>query len=168
MKVLWENLFKHWYTQDNLSKALLKKIPVFHQLSDKEIKDIENICHERRYKSKETVFKKNAPGEGMFIIISGNIKIYSTDSNGHEIVLANLVSGEFFGELSLLDSDTRSATAIANSDCHLLAFLRPDLQSLSKRNPQIGNKILFNLAKIIALRLRKTSNQLIETSPKLV
>ena len=77
-------------------------------------------------------------------------------------------NGEFFGELSLLDSDTRSATAIATEDSDLLAFLRPDLQSFSKRSPQTGNKILFNLAKVMAARLRKTSEQVSKNSAELV
>jgi len=82
--------------------------------------------------------------------------------------LAVLNDGEFFGELSLLDSDTRSATAVATENSDLLAFLRPDLQSFSKRNPQIGNKILFNLAKVMAVRLRKTGEQVSEKSAELV
>ena len=168
MKALWENLFRHWNKEENLSKIVLRQIPVFHDLSEKQFQEVETLCHRRRYKSGENVFKKNAPGEGMFIILSGNIEIFFIDKSGHEKVLAELGSGEFFGELSLLDSDTRSATATAKNDSQLLAFLRPDLQSLSKRNPQTGNKILFNLAQIIATRLRKTSDQLVETSPKLV
>ena len=145
MKALWENIFKHWNKQENPTKAVLKQIPVFHELSDRQMREIENLCHKRRYKQGETVFKRLAPGEGMFIILSGSIEIFTKDKSGNKNILAVLNDGEFFGELSLLDSDTRSATAIATQDSHLLAFLRPDLQSFSKRNPQIGNKILFNL-----------------------
>ena len=113
MKALWENLFRHWNKEENLSKVVLRQIPVFHDLSEKQIQEVESLCHRRRYKSGENVFKKNAPGEGMFIILSGNIEIFFIDKSGHEKVLAELGSGEFFGELSLLDSDTRSATATA-------------------------------------------------------
>ena len=168
MKALWKNLFKHWNEQENPTKAILKQIPVFHQLSDRQIREIENLCHKRRYKQGETVFKKLAPGEGMFIILSGSIEIFTEDKSGNKNILAVLNDGEFFGELSLLDSDTRSATAIATQDSHLLAFLRPDLQSFSKRNPQTGNKILFNLARVMAARLRKTSEQISENSSELV
>lgn len=167
MKALWENLFKNWNKQESLTKAVLKQIPVFHKLSDRQIHDIEKFCHKRRYKQGETVFKRLAPGEGMFIILSGTIEIFTEDNNKKN-TLAILNNGEFFGELSLLDSDTRSATAMATEDSDLLAFLRPDLQSLSKRNPQTGNKILFNLAKIMAVRLRKTSEQLSKKPPELV
>ena len=168
MKALWENIFKYWNKQENPTKAVLKQIPVFHELSDRQMREIENLCHKRRYKQGETVFKRLAPGEGMFIIISGTIEIFTTDKNGNNNILAVLNNGEFFGELSLLDSDTRSATAIASKDSQLLAFLRPDLQSFSKRNPQTGNKILFNLARVMATRLRKTSEQMSESSAELV
>ena len=168
MKALWKNLFNHWNEQESTTKAVLKQIPVFHELSDRQIHEIENLCHKRRYKQGETVFKKLAPGEGMFIIISGTIEIFTEDKKGNKNILAVLNDGEFFGELSLLDSDTRSATAIAAKDSQLLAFLRPDLQSFSKRNPQTGNKILFNLARVMAARLRNTSEQMSEKSAELV
>ena len=168
MKALWENIFKYWNKQENPTKAVLKQIPVFHELSDRQMREIENLCHKRRYKQGETVFKRLAPGEGMFIILSGKIEIFTEDKSGNKISLAVLNDGEFFGELSLLDSDTRSATAMATKNSDLLAFLRPDLQSFSKRNPQTGNKILFNLAKVMAARLRKTSEQGSEKSAELV
>ena len=168
MNALWKNIFKHWNKQENPTKAVLKQIPVFHELSDRQIREIENLCHKRRYKQGETVFKRLAPGEGMFIILSGTIEIFIEDKNGNKKTLAVLNNGEFFGELSLLDSDTRSATAMATKNSDLLAFLRPDLQSFSKRNPQTGNKILFNLAKVMAARLRKTSEQVSEKSAELV
>ena len=114
------------------------------------------------------MFKRLAPGEGMFIILSGTIEIFTEDKTGNKNILAVLNDGEFFGELSLLDSDTRSATALATKDSDLLAFLRPDLQSFSKRNPQTGNKILFNLARVMAVRLRKTSDQVSKKSAELI
>jgi len=168
MKALWENLFKHWNKQENPTKTVLKKIPVFHELTDKQIREIESLVHNRRYKSSETVFKQYAPGEGMFIILSGKIEIFAEDKKGNKKTLTLLEDGEFFGELSLLDSDTRSATAFAKEDCLLLAFLRPDLQSLSKRSPETGNTILFNLAKIMSARLRKTSEEVTETHSEAV
>ena len=168
MKALWENLFTHWYKQENPTKTVIKQIPVFHELTNKQIREIENLVHKRRYKFDETVFKQHAPGEGMFIILSGKIEIFTEDKKGNKKTLALLGNGEFFGELSLLDSDTRSATAIAYEDCLLLAFLRPDLQSLSKRSPETGNKILFNLAKFMSARLRKTSEEVTVTNSESV
>ena len=167
MKALWENLFKNWNKQESPTKAVLKQIPVFNELSDRQIHEIEILCHKRRYKQGETVFKRLAPGEGMFIILSGTIEIFTEDNNTKN-TLAILNNGEFFGELSLLDSDARSATAMATKNSDLLAFLRPDLQSFSKRDPQTGNKILFNLAKVMAARLRKTSEQVSKKSAELV
>jgi CRP-like cAMP-binding protein len=166
MKALWENLFKHWNKTENLTETILREIPVFHGLTPKQINEVSGLCHERRYKPDETVFKEHAPGEGVFIILSGRVEIFSGGANGNNQPLAVLEKGEFFGELSLLDSEKRSATARAIDDCRLLAFLRPDLQSLSKRNPQIGYLILSNLARIIAARLRKTNKHFIEANPK--
>ncbi|MCK4448175.1 MAG: cyclic nucleotide-binding domain-containing protein, partial [Candidatus Marinimicrobia bacterium] len=71
--------------------------------------------------------------------------------------------GDFFGELSLLDEEVRSASAIAKDHSTLLGFLRPDLFSLLERNPELGNKILLNLARVIGARLRKTNELLAES-----
>ncbi len=162
----WTNVFSRWNTSDNETVLTLKQVPVFHGFTNRDYREIEKLIHERNYKPGETVFKRNAPGEGMYVILTGNVEIFMEDLSGNKNTLAELTNGEFFGELSLLDDDIRSATAIATDHSKLLGFFRPDLFSLLERNPELGNKILLNLAKVIGTRLRKTNRLLTETQQR--
>ncbi len=159
---LWTNIFSHWKSSDNQTVLTLKQVPIFHGLKNREYKEIEKLIHERNYKPSETVFKENAPGEGMFVILSGKVEIFVEGADEKKNVLAELSDGEFFGELSLLDDDIRSATAITTVHSRLLGFFRPDLFSLLERNPELGNKLLLNLSRVIGTRLRKTNELLIQ------
>jgi len=99
----------------------------------------------------------------MYIILSGGVEIAIGIRAGEKKVLAQLGEGDFFGELSLLDTENRSASAIATDHTQLLVFSQPDLLSLLERNPVLGNKILLNLARVISARLRKTNELLTES-----
>ncbi len=156
----WTNIFNRWNTTENETVLTLKQVPVFRGLTKREYREVEKLIHERTYKPEETVFKENAPGEGMYIILSGKVEICMNGSDPNKNILAELGNGEFFGELSLLDDDIRSATAVSVDHSRLLGFFRPDLFSLLERNPELGNKLLLNLARVIGKRLRKTNDLL--------
>lgn len=160
---LWSNLFKGWQKTESQTMLTLKQVPIFQGLSDREFREVEKLIHNRTYKPQEFIFKRDVPGEGMYIIMSGAVEIAVGVRGGKKQVLAELNVGEFFGELSLLDADVRSASAIARDSANLLVFSQPDLSSLLERNPVLGNKILINLAKVISARLRKT-NELLTAS----
>jgi len=161
----WGNIFKGWRKEENPTVLTLKQVPIFEGFSNKQYREIENLIHERTYKPNEYVFKKKAPGVGMYIILSGKVEIFIEEIDGKKQTLAELKEGDFFGELSLLDEEVRSASAKAKDHSTLLGFFRPDLFSLLERNPELGNKILLNLARVIGARLRKT-NELLSESPE--
>lgn len=164
---LWGNIFKNWKQEESPTLLTLKQVPIFRDLNNREFHEIEAIIHERTYKNQEFIFKRKAPGEGMYVILSGKVEIFLEDEQGNRNVFAVLGEGNFFGELSLLDDEVRSASAIALDHSVLLGFFRPDLLSLLERNPDLGNKILFGLARIIGERLRKTNDLLTKTQEKL-
>lgn len=158
----WENIFKGWQKEESATVLTLKQVPIFHDFSNREFRDIEKLIHQRTYKPQDYVFKRQAPGEGMYIILSGKVEIFANDAQGVRNVFAVLGEGDFFGEMSLLDAEPRSASAIAIDHTVLLGFFRPDLMSLLDRNPDLGNRILLNLAKVVVERLRKTNDLLTE------
>ena len=108
MEALYKNFFRGKDNADPILKAL-ERIPIFENLLNKELKNIAQLTHEREYKSNEYVFKKHAPAEGMYVILHGEIEIKDPKSGN---IFANLSSGDFFGELALLDEEPRSASAI--------------------------------------------------------
>jgi len=127
---------------------------------------LEKLVHHRTYASGDFVFKNRAPGEGMYIIMKGTIKITIGTRSGDEQVLAELKEGDFFGELALFDNEPRSANALATTDSKLIGFFTADLLSLQDRNPQMTNKILMNLGSMLGERLRSTNHLLLEAQIK--
>ena len=156
MKSLYKNFFKKSNSADPI-QDILKQVPIFKNLTSKELNQIIRLTHLRDYKLNEPVFKKLSPGEGMYIILEGTIEIFEPDSG---ITFAKLSSGDFFGELALLDEEPRSATAKAIKPSKLIGFFRTDLLVLIKRYPDLGNKILLNLSRVLGERLRQTNLEL--------
>ena len=160
MKSLYENFFKNKESSDPVLQVL-GQVPIFENLTPKELKDLARLTHERFYKANEPVFKKLAPGEGMYVILKGTVEIKDPDSN---TTFATLGSGDFFGELALLDEEPRSAMAVATEASELVGFFRTDLLTLMKRGPELGNKILLNLSRVLGERLRRTNLELTKSN----
>ena len=160
MKSLYENFFKNKESSDPVLQVM-GQVPIFENLTPKELKDLARLTHERFYKANEPVFKKLAPGEGMYVILKGTVEIKDPDSN---TTFATLGSGDFFGELALLDEEPRSAMAVATEASELIGFFRTDLLTLMKRDPELGNKILLNLSRVLGERLRRTNLELTKSN----
>jgi CRP-like cAMP-binding protein len=156
MSKFWENIFNFHEKQKNEIEAILLKIPVFQELTPRELKTIQRILHQREYKQDEVIFAEGDIGLGMYIIEKGIVQI--TCKNERHI-LAELADGDFFGELALLDDAPRSASAVAKTPSTLLCFFKPELLDLIERNPKLGSKILFRLAWTIGERLKSTNEQ---------
>lgn len=158
----WNNIFeKNGRHQLNLD-LVLKKVPFFSQLKKSELREFNRIIHHRNYKKNEVIFYEGEPGVGMFIIENGKIGIYKNFDDELKEELAILRTGEFFGEMALLDESPRSATALALENTNVLGLFRPDLFTLINRKPKLGNKILLKLAQMLAERLRLSNDELQE------
>lgn len=147
----WTNIFKKKEKTEQDIYTVLSKIPIFRSLTNRELRAVERILHRRNYKTNEVVFYEKEPGLGMYIIESGNVFISAGEENK---VLAVLGKGDFFGEMALLLETPRTATATAHEQTRLLGFFQPDLFSLLQSKPKTGNKILLQLAQMIAERLK--------------
>jgi len=157
---IWENIVYRKKSELSDTMQVLAKVPIFADLDEKEIVEIEKIVHRRKYKKGEPIFRMGDPGLGMYIIVEGSVEIVEELDNEERKHLADLGNGSFFGDLALLDESPRSASAIAKVDCDIIGFFRPDLVDLLYRKPQQGIKILWALARIIGERLRRTNEQL--------
>lgn len=160
---VWPNVFRGWNRTESETVYTLKQVPVFKDFSNREFSELEKLVHHRNYELGDFVFKNRAPGEGMYIIMKGSVKITIGTRAGSENVLAELKEGDFFGELALFDDEPRSANALATTDSHLIGFFTADLLSLQNRNPEMTNKILFNLGGMLGERLRSTNHLLLES-----
>jgi CRP/FNR family transcriptional regulator, cyclic AMP receptor protein len=135
---------------------VLKKLPLFEKLTRRELNSVIRILHEREYEAEEIIFRENEPGMGMYIIEKGKVAIVSESA---KLQLTELGSGDFFGEIALLDAAPRSASAIAREKCKIFGFFQPDLFGLIERNPRLGVKIVLGLSRLICERLRQTNQR---------
>ena len=130
---------------------------MFDSLSNRELAAIERILHKREYQPNEVIFRQDEPGMGMYIVESGTVRIVS---EGRAVDMSEVLEGEVFGEISLLDEAPRSASAIAKTACTLFGFFQPDLFALIDRNPTLGVKIVIRLARIMGTRVRHANESM--------
>lgn len=156
---VWAFIFRSKNDQQTLAD-LLATLPIFEGLSRGQLKYIQRLLHTRTYIKNETIFNETEPGAGLYIIESGSVAISKQPEEGDPIKLAEFVTGNFFGELALIEEIPRSATAIALEQTKLLAFPKPDLDRLIERQPQLAVKILYNLSRLVAQRLIQTNENI--------
>lgn len=157
----WSNIFSgSGKVNDTTRVDILQKIPIFGDLTRRELRTISDMVYDRSYEEGEYMFETGQPGAAMFVIESGEVMITRKNSEGEEVHLARLKNGEFLGELALLDSSPRSASAYVNKPTSAMAIFREDLDKLLDTNPELGGKVMKRLAVIIGMRLKATNDLL--------
>ena len=139
---------------------LLAEVPLFQLLT----LDERNLLAEEldivRYSIGETVFATGDPGDSMYVIRKGEVEVFFRDDTGHKVVLEVLGPGDFFGELSLLDSGPRTASAVVLRDVEALRVDRRDLDELLRLQPGSALELLAAMGK----RMRVTAELLRHTT----
>lgn len=154
MQSLWKSLIPG--ARSSAEDDLLSSIPLFEELTSRELDAVQRLLHRRDYVAGESIFVQGEPGLGMYVIARGEVSIQS-EPTGRELVA--LTQGNFFGEIALLNEVIRTATARAATDCTLLSLFQPDLLGLLDRNPRLGVKILIALSRLVGLRLVEVSDE---------
>lgn len=172
MNFMWENLFRKDKNNRTITAKLRENI-LFQDLSPLEIKMVENIIHVRNYRTGEVIFKQGEMGVGMYIVAKGIVNIYveeveAASADSHSALITQLVEDDFLGDLALVENNgRRSATAIANEECTLIGFFKPDLIEITKRSPSTGVKVLMRLGEVLGARLRETTGKITELKKEL-
>lgn len=167
MNYLWDNIFRRKRNEDDAHLALRENF-LFQDLTDRELRLVESIVHVRRYHSGENVFKQGEVGVGMYIIVKGRVEIYVSDPNSEdestrEIFITQLLQGDFFGELSLVEENgRRTASSVCREETTLIGFFKPDLLEILSRSPAAGIKITTRLAEVLGRRLKETTDKVSE------
>ncbi len=139
---------------------ILKENILFQTLDRRELKYLAGLVYERTYQPDEPIFHQNERGFGMYVIAKGGVSIKSM-SGPEELLVTQLGPGSFFGEMALIDpNNLRSASAYASERTVLVGFFKPDLLDIIERKPDMGSKILFQLATVISERLMKTTEKM--------
>ncbi|HEY0762673.1 MAG TPA: DUF1003 domain-containing protein [Pyrinomonadaceae bacterium] len=120
----------------------LAGIEFFELLKDEDRSELANVVDTVKLNAGDTLFHAGEPGESLFVVRAGSIELYIKDTAGQKIVLTIAEEGNLFGELSLLDSGPRTATAIALTDAELLVLDRDDLLLLFGKRPDAALNML--------------------------
>jgi CRP/FNR family cyclic AMP-dependent transcriptional regulator len=125
----------------------LSAMPLFRGLDDAALESITRSLRTRRFRRGEVIFHVGDPGDALFIVSSGAVKITLPSDTGDEAILATLRAGDFFGELALLDGAPRSATAAALEPTETFVLPRQRFRELIATEPVIRDALLASLAR---------------------
>lgn len=139
---------------------LIRKTAVFAELDDDEVQRVAEICTEQRFKSGQTIFNEGEPGNRLYLIMEGEVRISRQVPGSGEEALSVLKPGACFGEMSVFDRSERSTDAIANTRCTLITIARPDFEILLDFNRDIAYKVLRSMVRLLSNRLRTTNENL--------
>jgi CRP/FNR family transcriptional regulator, cyclic AMP receptor protein len=140
-------------------RELLRSIPIFSSLSDRELDLLLTYTTTKRVKKREFLCRRGDPGHQLFAVMEGRLRVVGQGGEGREVVFNFMDPGDVIGEVSLLDSQPRSASVEAVEDATVLALHRRDLLPFFERNPKAAMK----LATVLAERLRRISELVEDT-----
>lgn len=132
----------------------LVAVPLFQNLKAEQLSKLNTLLHRRSFSAGYNIITAEQPGETVYIITSGSVKVYSDEVHGSEVILAILGAGEVVGEMSLADSLGRSATVITLEQTTLLWMDRNNFWSSLREMPEMT----YNLVSILSRRLRLANN----------
>jgi len=148
---------------------LLAEIDFFEMLSEDDRTALASVIDYEKLEAGQALFQAGEPGDALYIVRSGEIELYIKDTTGQKIVLNVVRTGEMFGELSLLDSGPRSATAIALSESGLLVLDRDDLLLLFQKKPDAALHMLAAMSgmtrkadQLLRTRVSRNANEEIQ------
>src|SRR4030067_2715274 len=128
-----------------VTKERLKKITLFKDFSDSELKKISTIIKETSYPKGTVVYEEGSPGQGLKIIEKGRVRVTRKTKEGGRQVLAVLRPNSFFGELSILDGRPHSASIETLEKTKVLVIKKEDMDKFLKQNPLIAYKMVRDI-----------------------
>ena len=155
--------------------AFFRKIFLFQDLEDREIEQVIDRTSPREFPAGSEIIREGEPGDSMYIMISGEVEITKQltlvldEDTPKERVMIRLKAedGVYFGEMSLLENDTRSATVTASTDCQLLELYQQDFLELIRHDTAMGVKLMLHLAQLLSRHLRKTNQDVVKLTTAL-
>ncbi len=135
---------------------ILRKVPLFANLDERVLKDIAAHIRRRRFAPEEALFREGEPGQVLYIVVSGSVRIQKTSPSGDTLFIAQCGPGEQFGELALIDGAPRMADVITAEPTELLMLDREDFLHCLATQFSACITIMSSLAE----RLRRSADRL--------
>ncbi len=142
---------------------ILKQAEIFDGMDNSQLELISACCQERTFSAGEVILPEGASSDELYVIVQGEVEILvdpdlvSAGPDEHEpVAIATLERGQSFGEIALVDRGMRSASAKAKQDSRLLVLPREQLIQLCESHPQLGYRLMYNLAADLAFKMRNS------------
>ncbi len=135
-------------------RELLKKVSIFADLDDASLGRIERLFYEKQYPRDSVIVGQEDPGDSLFVVSRGKVKVVLYGGSGREVILSMFKPGDFFGEMSLLDNQPRSANVIAVEDSTLLVLERRAFAEHLEHHPRTALHVLAEMSR----RLRRADS----------
>jgi two-component system, sporulation sensor kinase E len=145
-----------------ISVEVLRSTPLFSGLRDEDYCELARLGVRETFKDDTIIITEGEPGETLYIIEKGAVRVEKGTIEKQQEILASLDEGACFGEMSLIDSEPRSASVRTTEDVTVIAFSRGELDRLFATHPDAQRILLANLVRILALRLRRVNESLIQ------
>ena len=136
--------------------AFLRRVPIFSMLEPKHLASLAAITHQQRYRKGQIIFYRGDPGNAMYLLLSGSVKLTLPSDGGAEVIVALLRPGDHFGELAAIDGRPRYITAVAEQATEVLAIHRNDLVAFLRDHAEASLQVAISLC----LRLRHVTELL--------
>jgi CRP/FNR family cyclic AMP-dependent transcriptional regulator len=141
---------------------MLRQVSLFEGLLPLHLRRISSLCQELTVKSGSPVFSHGDPGDGLYLILEGAVRVSRSVSGIGEEALAVLKPGHYFGEMSIVDDDMpRSADAIAHENSRLLKLPKEDLRDLMFVDRELAYELLWRFVRTLSGRLRESNDRLL-------
>jgi len=140
----------------------LQKSRLFEGLIPEEIEMLAEVTQQRKFDQDEVVFEQGDVGDSLYLLVEGSVEVLHKGSDGNEHLITVLNAPEFFGEMSLIDKEYRSATIRAKTEAILLCLTNENLHSFARVYKNGFTLVVINIARVMSARLRETNQKLIE------
>jgi CRP/FNR family transcriptional regulator, cyclic AMP receptor protein len=130
-----------------MSAEFLASVPLFTGLSQEELQRFAEVTREKTYPKGSVILFEDDPGDSLFVVREGRVKVVLVGEDGREVILGVLGIGEHFGELSLIDDQPRSAHVIAMEDSTVLVLRREDFRRRVEASPSVAWALLSELSR---------------------
>ncbi len=137
----------------------IKNSVMLQSFSDEDLAKLSNFCEMREMSEGTTVFIENMPGESLFLIKKGTIRISKMFAEGDEKTLVVLGPEDIFGEMAVIDGLPRSATARVAEDAELISVKKKDLERLCKEDAALALKMVSNIVRVFSKRVRESNEE---------
>lgn len=127
----------------------LASIDLFTGFSPEKLETLKNLCVNKTYPKNTVIINEGDRSDSLYIIETGHVKVYLSDEDGKEFLLNEMNPGDFFGELAVLDDDTRSASVMTQEKTTVSILYKKDFNDILTKEPELAFLLIRNLTKRI-------------------